>query len=103
MRVSVIEVAIAAIQHGGVADHGVVNVDVVHVEAACVEARIVRLVEAEREPANSKAGTETEADSKARATEPSDECRSVERTSVDRTRAPAPAATDECPTTVVIR
>src|SRR5580704_10639927 len=92
MRVRVVEVAIAAIQHGSVADHRVVNVDVVHVEAARVKAWIPRLVEAEREPADSKAG----------ATQPADERRSIERTRVDRTRAPAPTRADICPTTIVI-
>src|SRR5579863_1318592 len=102
MRVRVVEVAIAAIQHGSVADHRVVNVDVVHVEAARVKAWIPRLVEAEREPADSKASAETEADPKAGATQPADERRSIERTRVDWTRAPAPTCADVRPATIVI-
>ncbi len=79
------------------------NVDVVDVAAARVEAGIVRLMEAEREPADSEAGAETKANAEARSAEPSDERRSIERTRIDRTRAPAPTAADVCPTTVVIR
>ena len=61
VRVGVVVVA-ARVQHRGVANHGVVNVDVVDVEAACMEAGVVRLVKAEREPADSKASAETETD-----------------------------------------
>ena len=58
------------------------NVDVVDVEAARVEAWIVGLMESEREPADSEAGAETEADSETGTTEPPDECGAIERTRV---------------------
>src|ERR1700749_1171108 len=60
-------------------------------------------MKAEREPADTKASAETEADAKAGTAGPAAEHRSVERTRVDRTRPPAPTAADECPTTIVIR
>src|SRR5262249_49485645 len=72
-----------------------------HETATAVEPRMERFAPAKREPADSAAESETNAP--VRSAEEPNKCGTVERTSVDRTRAPTPASADECPAAIVIR
>src|SRR5262249_52475352 len=99
IRKPVVEVVV--VDDRGVVDHRVVNIDVVHEPRAAVKPRMDRFTPAQREPTDSAA--EAKAHAPVRSAEESDKRRAVERTSVDRARAPTPASADERPAAIVIR
>ena len=92
-RVHVIDVANVGVENIHVANVGVVNVDPLLETAAATEPWEVRFAVAEREPAD----TNTKS-----ATEKAHEGGPVNRSTVDRPRAPAPPATDVRPAAVVV-
>ena len=59
VRVGIVKIAAARIQHVDVADRGVANVDVVYEAAARAEAGIIRFTEAEREPTDAEASAKS--------------------------------------------
>jgi len=91
--VHVIDVANVRVEDIPVANERVVNVDPLLETAAATEPWEVRFAVAEWEPADSS--TES-------ATEKAHESRPVDRSSVDRPRAPAPPAADVGPAAVVV-
>ncbi len=96
MRVSVVKAATAIVHKCRVAETRVIEVDVTEIYSAGVIPRTERFAEPQREPTDSSA----EAKSKT-ATEKSHESRPVNRSSIIRTRAPAPTATDKSPAPVM--
>ncbi len=81
------------------------NIYVVDVHAAGMETRVIRLAKAEREPAHAYAETSTESKSDAPvlASQEAHKRGTIEGALVNRTRAPAPAASDVLPAAIVIR
>src|SRR6516225_10041453 len=100
MRVGVVESA-AVRQDAGIAEYCISVVDVAVVHAARVVPGMERLVRTAREPAN--AATKAPAKPKAESsTEEAHKRGATNGISRIRTWAPAPAAADRCPTTVVV-
>jgi hypothetical protein len=81
-------------QNVDVVDGRVVNIDVVDKNVAGMEAGIIRLMEAEREPAHAESSTESKSDTPVLPSQEANKRGTVERTLVDRTRAPTPPAAD---------
>jgi len=104
-RVGIIEIVVVGIQHVDVRDARVVDVHVAHVKVAGVIPRMKRFAVSEREPTDSAAepSTKSEPTTKVSAAHKSDERRSIERTRINRARAPAPRAADKRPASIVIR
>src|SRR5713226_5309995 len=105
MRIRIIEiVVIGTVQYVDVRDPRIRDIHVAVVISASVIPRMIRLAESEREPADSAApaAAKTDSESKSAAEEPN-ERRSIERTRIDWTRAPAPGAADKRPASIMIR
>ena len=104
IRVSIVKIVmIRVVQDIDVGDPRIRDVHVAEIISAGVIPRMVRFAESQGEPADSaaKSATETEATSKVTAADEADERWSIERTRINRSRAPAPTAAYIRPASIV--
>src|SRR5713101_2169340 len=105
MRIRIIEiVVIGTVQHVDVRNSRVRDIHVAIVISAAVIPGTKWFAPAQRKPADSPApaAAKTDSESKSAAEEPN-ERRSIERSRINRTRAPAPGAADKRPASIMIR